>query len=52
MQLLSNPEMMQQVLNNPLIQNLMQNPELMRQMIMGNPEMQNLIEVGYQTVLD
>ncbi|XP_071794279.1 ubiquilin-1-like isoform X2 [Asterias amurensis] len=43
-QLLSNPEMMQQVLNNPLIQNLMQNPELMRQMIMGNPEMQNLIE--------
>ncbi|XP_038076501.1 ubiquilin-1-like isoform X2 [Patiria miniata] len=43
-QLLSNPDMMQQVLNNPMTQSLMQNPDLMRQMILSNPQMQELME--------
>lgn len=43
---MSNPDMMRQVLDNPMVQNLMQNPEMMRQMIMGNPQMQQLMEVS------
>ncbi|XP_072050623.1 ubiquilin-1-like [Amphiura filiformis] len=43
-QLMSNPEMMRQVLDNPMVQSMMQNPDLMRNMIMSNPQMQNLME--------
>ncbi|XP_071952317.1 ubiquilin-1-like [Antedon mediterranea] len=43
-QLLNNPEMLQQVMENPLVQNMMQNPEMLRQMLMSNPQMQQLME--------
>ena len=43
-QLMSNPEMLSQIMENPLVQNMMSNPDLMRQMIMANPQMQQLIE--------
>ncbi|KAM9385068.1 LOW QUALITY PROTEIN: ubiquilin-4-like [Pholidichthys leucotaenia] len=43
-QLLSNPEMLSQIMENPLVQNMMSNPDLMRQMIMANPQMQQLME--------
>ncbi|TRY56862.1 hypothetical protein DNTS_013952 [Danionella cerebrum] len=43
-QLMSNPEMLSQIMENPLVQSMMSNPDLMRQMIMANPQMQQLME--------
>ncbi|XP_061677620.1 ubiquilin-4 [Syngnathoides biaculeatus] len=43
-QLMSNPEMLSQIMENPLVQNMMSNPDLMRQMIVSNPQMQQLME--------
>ncbi|XP_060057585.1 ubiquilin-4 isoform X2 [Erinaceus europaeus] len=43
-QLMSNPEMLSQIMENPLVQDMMSNPELMRHMIMANPQMQQLME--------
>ena len=43
---MSNPERMQQMMNNPLVQQLMSNPEVMRQLITANPQMRELMEVG------
>lgn len=43
-QLMSNPEMLSQIMENPLVQNMMSNPDLMRQMIMANPQMQQLMD--------
>ncbi|XP_061123513.1 ubiquilin-4 [Syngnathus typhle] len=43
-QLMSNPEMLSQLMENPLVQNMMSNPDLMRQMIVSNPQMQQLME--------
>ena len=43
-QLMSNPEMLTQIMENPLVQDMMSNPDLMRHMIMANPQMQQLME--------
>ncbi|XP_057308497.1 ubiquilin-1-like [Hydractinia symbiolongicarpus] len=43
-QMLNNPEMLRQALDNPLIQNITSNPDLMRSVMTSNPEMQNLME--------
>ncbi|XP_051926573.1 ubiquilin-4 isoform X2 [Hippocampus zosterae] len=43
-QLMSNPEMLSQLMENPLVQNMMSNPDLMRQMMVSNPQMQQLME--------
>ncbi|XP_066466305.1 ubiquilin-4 [Tiliqua scincoides] len=43
-QLMSNPEMLSQIMENPLVQNMMSNPDFMRQMIVANPQMQQLME--------
>ncbi|KAL0984823.1 hypothetical protein UPYG_G00147560 [Umbra pygmaea] len=43
-QLMSNPEMLSQIMENPLVQNMMSNPDTMRQMIVTNPQMQQLME--------
>ncbi|XP_030042795.1 ubiquilin-4 [Microcaecilia unicolor] len=43
-QLMSNPEMLSQIMENPLVQSMMSSPDLMRQMIMANPQMQQLME--------
>ncbi|KAJ6652271.1 hypothetical protein lerEdw1_012779 [Lerista edwardsae] len=43
-QLMSNPEMLSQIMENPLVQSMMANPDVMRQMIMANPQMQQLME--------
>ncbi|XP_014259404.1 ubiquilin-1 [Cimex lectularius] len=40
----SNPETFRQIMNNPLVQQLMSDPNNMRQLIMANPQMQELIE--------
>ena len=41
---MSNPEMLSQIMENPLVQDMMSNPDLMRHMIMANPQMQQLME--------
>ncbi|XP_051498801.1 ubiquilin-1 isoform X3 [Apus apus] len=43
-QLMSNPEMMVQIMENPFVQSMLSNPDLMRQLIMANPQMQQLIQ--------
>ncbi|XP_037640469.1 ubiquilin-4-like isoform X1 [Sebastes umbrosus] len=42
-QLMSDPQMLSQVMGNPMVQNMMSNPDLMRQMFAGNPQMQQLM---------
>lgn len=43
-QLTQNPNMMRDIMNMPAIQNMMNNPELMRGMIMSNPQMRDIID--------
>ncbi|KAF2885716.1 hypothetical protein ILUMI_20489 [Ignelater luminosus] len=43
-ELLGNPDLLRQVLDNPLVQRLMNDPENMRTLITSNPQMQELIE--------
>lgn len=43
-ELLSNPETMRQVFDNPLVQSLMDNPENVRLLVSANPQMQELMQ--------
>ncbi|KAF3964524.1 hypothetical protein CMV_011196 [Castanea mollissima] len=43
-QLTQNPNMMREIMNMPAIQSLMNNPELMRSLIMSNPQMRDIID--------
>lgn len=43
-QLTQNPNMMRDIMNTPAIQSLMNNPELMRGLIMNNPQMRDIID--------
>ena len=43
-QMMSNPDMMRQMMDNPMVQSLMSNPDLIREIMMSNPQMQSLIE--------
>lgn len=40
----SNPESVRQILDNPMVQQLMQNPEVMQSLMMANPQMRELME--------
>jgi len=40
-----NPEMMRQMMESPLMQNMLSNPEALRSMFTSNPQMQQLMEV-------
>merc|ERR1740123_2217780 len=42
--LAQNPEMMQQMLQNPMVQQMMSDPEMMRSMIRMNPQLNQLME--------
>lgn len=46
-QLLQNPEMMRQMMESPLMQSMLNNPEALRNMFTSNPQMQQLLEVGW-----
>lgn len=46
-ELLSNPDTLRQMMDNPLVQSLMSNPDYMRQMLTSNPQMQQLLEVRF-----
>ncbi|XP_073045441.1 ubiquitin domain-containing protein DSK2b-like isoform X1 [Primulina eburnea] len=43
-QLTQNPNMMREIINSPAIQSLMNNPEIMRSLIMSNPQMREIID--------
>ncbi|XP_074275769.1 ubiquitin domain-containing protein DSK2a-like [Silene latifolia] len=43
-QLNQNPNMMRDIMNMPAIQSLMNNPDLMRNIIMNNPQMRDIID--------
>ncbi|KAL2456466.1 Ubiquitin domain-containing protein DSK2b [Forsythia ovata] len=43
-QLTQNPNMMREIMNAPAIQSLMNNPEIMRSLIMSNPQMREIID--------
>merc|ERR1712012_1029794 len=43
-ELMQNPDMLRQVLDNPVTQSLMSNPDVIRQMLESNPQMQEVME--------
>uniref|UniRef100_A0A4W5MJG0 Ubiquilin-4 n=1 Tax=Hucho hucho TaxID=62062 RepID=A0A4W5MJG0_9TELE len=43
-QLMSNPELLAQIMDSPLVQGMLSNPDRMRQLIMDNPQMQQLLQ--------
>ncbi|CAK8676809.1 ubiquilin-1-like [Clavelina lepadiformis] len=43
-ELMSNPQALQQIMENPFVQNMMSNPEILQQMMVNNPQMQQLME--------
>ncbi|KAL2531228.1 Ubiquitin domain-containing protein DSK2b [Abeliophyllum distichum] len=43
-QLTQNPNMMRDILNMPLVQNMMNNPETIRNLIMNNPQMHEIMD--------
>ncbi|XP_020679899.1 ubiquitin domain-containing protein DSK2b isoform X1 [Dendrobium catenatum] len=43
-QLAQNPNMMRDIMNMPAIQNLMNNPDLMRNLIMSNPQIREILD--------
>ncbi|XP_035895336.1 ubiquilin-1 [Anopheles stephensi] len=43
-ELLENPELMRTVLDNPLVQQMMNSPDTMRQILTSNPQMQELMQ--------
>ena len=45
-EVMTNPEMMQSVLDSPLTQSLMSNPEIMRNLMQANPQMRQVRKKG------
>ncbi|KAJ8285424.1 hypothetical protein GJAV_G00026650 [Gymnothorax javanicus] len=43
-QLLSNPEVMGQIMADPFVQSLLTDPDLIRQLILANPQMQHILQ--------
>jgi len=42
-----NPEMLRQMMENPFVQQMMSNPDVMRQLMMANPQMRDVMEVAF-----
>ncbi|XP_059179666.1 ubiquilin-1-like [Physella acuta] len=43
-EMLGNPDMLRQLMDNPFVQSMMSNPEIMRSLLMNNPQMRELME--------
>lgn len=43
---MQNPEMFRSMMENPFVQQMMSNPEIMRRLITSNPQMRELMEVS------
>lgn len=41
---MSNPELLAQIMDSPLVQGMLSNSDMMRQLIMANPQMQQLLQ--------
>lgn len=48
MEMLNNPELMQQMLNSPIMESMMSNPEIMQNMMLNNPQMQAMLDSNPQ----
>lgn len=48
---MQNPDMLRQMMENPFVQQMMSNPDVMRQLMMANPQMRDIMEVRETTVL-
>ena len=46
--MLGNPDMLRQIMDSPLTQSLMSNPEIMRSLIQANPQMQQVTYSRHQ----
>jgi len=44
---MNNPALIRQMMENPMVQQMISNPEIMRQMMLSNPQMRELMEVGF-----
>jgi len=44
---MNNPALVRQVMENPMVQQIMSNPEIMRQMMLSNPQIRELMEVSF-----
>lgn len=45
-EIVQNPEMLRQIVNNPLVQGIMSDPENIRMFVTSNPQMRELIDVS------
>ena len=43
---MNNPELLRQMMESPMMQNLMSNPEALQTLLTSNPQIQQLMEVG------
>ena len=43
---MSNPGLVRQVMDSPMVQQMMSNPDIMRHMFTSNPQMRDLMEVS------
>jgi ubiquilin len=50
-QVMSNPDLLRQMLDNPMVQSLMSNPAVIRDLMMTNPQMQDLLEVNFNVLI-
>jgi len=48
-ELMSNPEMMRNLLDSPIVQGMLSNPDILRNMLGANPQIQQLMEVSSNT---
>jgi ubiquilin len=46
--LMRNPEVMQQIMNSPMMDNLLNNPDLLRNTMLSNPQMQAMLDANPQ----
>ena len=42
---------LQQIMENPFVQSMMSNPEILQQMMTSNPQMQELMEVNFSAIV-
>lgn len=50
-ELMTNPDMLRQVLDSPIVQSMMNSPEIIRTMLSANPQIQQLMEVTYLHII-
>lgn len=49
-QIMSNPAQLRQFMESPVVQSITNNPEVMRSLLMNNPQIRDMMEVGASTL--